>query len=253
MVKGASVTLAENIAERLLQEIIAGRLTPTQPLLPEGELASAYGVSRLTIREAVRILRTQNVVRIRRGRGTEVNPPEEWTSLEAVVRASATPSSNLGLVPERLLEARRMIEIGAVQLAAERRTDDDLVQLGVQLDEMRSASAAGDVTRFVDADIRFHDVIMRASGNLFVPLLFGPFGPLLSETRRQTSAVPEIQRNAIEQHGNILTALTAGDIEQARLAMEAHMQQTQRDLRQHVLDGLPQTQRDPRRVLDGQE
>ncbi|MBF8190222.1 FadR family transcriptional regulator [Nonomuraea sp. K274] len=231
------MTLAESIAERLFQEIIEGRLSPSRPLPPEGELASCYTVSRLTIREAIRILRTQNVVRIRRGRGTEVNPPEEWTSLEAVVRASATPSSNLGLVPERLLEARRMIEIGAVQLAAERRSDDDLVQLGVQLEEMRAASADGDVTRFVDADIRFHDVIMHASGNVFVPLLFGPFGPLLIEARRQTSAVPEIQRNAIEQHGKIISALTAGDSEMARLAMEAHMQQTQRDLRQHVLDG----------------
>ena len=67
--------------------------------------------------------------------------------------------------------------------------------------------------------------------------LFGPFGPLLSETRRQTSAVPEIKKNAIEQHANIISALTAGDIEQSRLAMEAHMQQTQRDLRQHILDG----------------
>jgi DNA-binding FadR family transcriptional regulator len=196
-----------------------------------------YGVSRLTIREAIRILRTQNVVRIRRGRGTEVNPPEEWTSLEAIVRASASPGATLGLVPERLLEARRMIEIGAVQLAAERRSDDDLTQLDAQLDEMRKASADGDVTRFVDADIRFHDIIMRASGNVFVPLLFGPFGPLLSETRRQTSAVPEIQKNAIEQHANIISALAAGDIEQSRLAMEAHMQQTQRDLRQHILDG----------------
>jgi GntR family transcriptional repressor for pyruvate dehydrogenase complex len=231
------VTLAENVAERLFQEVVDGRLTPARPLPPEGELAGVYGVSRLTIREAIRILRTQNVVRIRRGRGTEVNPPEKWTSLEAIVRASASPGATLGLVPERLLEARRMIEIGAVQLAAERRSDDDLTQLHTQLDEMRTASADGDVTRFVDADIRFHDIIMRASGNVFVPLLFGPFGPLLSETRRQTSAVPEIQKNAIEQHANIISALAAGDIEQARLAMEAHMQQTQRDLRQHILDG----------------
>ncbi|SDH58180.1 FadR/GntR family transcriptional regulator [Nonomuraea jiangxiensis] len=230
------MTLAESIAERLFQEIIEGRLTTSKPLPPEGELATTYNVSRLTVREAIRILRTQNVVRIRRGRGTEVNPPEEWTSLEAVVRAS---EGSLGPGPERLLEARRMIEIGAAQLAAERRTDEDLVQLGVQLDEMRAASAAGDVTRFVEADIRFHDVIMRASGNIFVPLLFVPFGRLLIEARRQTSAVPEIQRNAIEQHANIVDALTEGDSEQARVAMEAHMQQTQRDLRQHVLDEQP--------------
>lgn len=232
------MTLAEGIAERLFEEIIAGHLTPKEPLPAEGELAAIHGVSRLTIREAIRILRTQNVVRIRRGRGTEVNPPKEWTSLEAIVRASAGPTGQSGLVPERLLEARRMIEIGAVQLAAERRTDADLADLAERLEGMKAASTDHDVARFVDNDISFHVVIMRASGNVFVPLLFGTFGPLLLEARRQTSAVPEIQKNAIEQHGNIIRALTAGDPEEARLAMEEHMLQTQRDLRQHVLGAI---------------
>jgi GntR family transcriptional repressor for pyruvate dehydrogenase complex len=232
------VTLAEGIAERLFDEIIAGHPAPKGTLPSEGELATAHGVSRLTIREAIRILRTQNVVRIRRGRGTEVNPPEEWTSLGAIVRASAGPTGQSGLVPERLLEARRMIEIGAVQLAAARRTHADLAELAERLEGMKAASTEYDVARFVDNDIRFHDVIMRASGNVFVPLLFGTFGPLLIEARRQTSAVPEIQRNAIEQHGNIIRALTAGDPEEARLAMEEHMLQTQRDLRQHVLGAV---------------
>jgi len=232
------VTLADGIAERLFEEIIAGHLTPKEPLPAEGELAATHGVSRLTIREAIRILRTQNVVRIRRGRGTEVNPPEQWTSLEAIVRASAGPTGQGGLVPERLLEARRMIEIGAVQLAAERRTDADLADLAERLEGMKAASTDHDVARFVDNDISFHDVIMRASGNVFVPLLFGTFGPLLIEARRQTSAVPEIQKNAIEQHGNIIRALTTGDPEEARLAMEEHMLQTQRDLRQHVLGAV---------------
>lgn len=232
------MTLAEGIAEQLFEEIIAGHLTPKEPLPAEGELAATHGVSRLTIREAIRILRTQNVVRIRRGRGTEVNPPEEWTSLEAIVRASAGPTGQGGLVPERLLEARRIIEIGAVQLAAERRTDADLADLAERLEGMKAASTDHDVARFVDNDISFHDVIMRASGNVFVPLLFGTFGPLLIEARRQTSAVPEIQKNAIEQHGNIIRALTAGDPEEARVAMEEHMLQTQRDLRQHVLGAV---------------
>lgn len=232
------MTLADGIAERLFEEIIAGHLTPKEPLPAEGELAATHGVSRLTIREAIRILRTQNVVRIRRGRGTEVNPPEQWTSIEAIVRASAGPTGQGGLVPERLLEARRMIEIGAVQLAAERRTDADLADLAERLEGMKAASTDHDVARFVDNDISFHDVIMRASGNVFVPLLFRTFGPLLIEARRQTSAVPEIQKNAIEQHGNIIRALTAGDPEEARLAMEEHMLQTQRDLRQHVLGAV---------------
>ena len=51
-----------------------------------GELALKYGMSRLTVREAVRILRSQNIVTIHRGRGTFINQPQAWTSLAAVVR-----------------------------------------------------------------------------------------------------------------------------------------------------------------------
>ena len=62
---------------------------------------------------------------------------------------------------------------------------------------------------------------MRASGNVFVPFLLEPFGALLIETRRETSAVPQIQRNAIAEHQRILAALRGGDAGQAREAMES--------------------------------
>jgi GntR family transcriptional repressor for pyruvate dehydrogenase complex len=228
-------SLAEVVAERLLESIIDGRLPAKSSLPPEADLAAANSVSRLTVREAIRILRTQNVVQIRRGRGTEVNPPERWNSLEAIVRASASGSTGSTSVSERLLEARRMLEVGAAQLAAARRTDADLEALSEYLDLMKTAADQGNVDRFVDADIRFHACVVDASGNVFVPALFGTFGPLLIETRRQTSSVAEIRRHAIDHHEAILRALRRGNSEEARLAMDAHMEQTSEDLRRLVL------------------
>jgi uncharacterized protein YgbK (DUF1537 family) len=149
-----------------------------------------------------------------------------------MVRASAGNSPEIA---ERLLEARRMIEIGAVELAATRRSEAELKALDEELAQMRAASAASDVPAFVEADIRFHQAIMAASGNVFIPLLLDTFGALLIEARRQTSAVPEIQRNAIDRHAAILAAMRAGDPEAARIAMVAHMDQTQRDLRERVI------------------
>lgn len=225
--------LPEDLADRLLDEVVTGRFPVESLLPPEGELAGIFGVSRLTVREAVRILRSQNVVEIHRGRGTFVNKPEVWTSLEAIVRSITAGGSATG-VSERLLEARAMVEVGAVRLAALRRSKEDLAELESCLTEMVNGADAGDVDLFVDADIAFHDVIMRASGNLFVPFMFEPFGNLLVHTRRQTSAVPQIQRNAITQHRTILETLVAGDEMLARDAMEAHMAQTRDDLRQFV-------------------
>lgn len=234
------MALADQIAERLLQSIIDQEFPPGSSLPAEAELAERFGASRLTVREAIRALRTQNVVRIQRGRGTLVNTPEQWTSLTALVRVAngaTTANGATGQAAERLLEARRMIEVGAAQLAADRRDAADLTLLTTHLDGMRQAAAVGDVEMFVADDIAFHDVIMQASGNLFVPALFGTFGPLLIEARRQTSAVPEIRVNAIGHHVEILAAITGHDPEAARSAMERHMDQTLRDLRTHVTRG----------------
>ncbi len=225
--------LPEELADRLLEEVITGRFAVESLLPPEGDLAGMYGVSRLTVREAVRILRSQNVVEIHRGRGTFVNKPEVWTSLEAIVRSINASESATG-VSERLLEARAMVEVGAARLAALRRTGEDLAELESCLTEMVNGSDAGNVDLFVDGDIAFHDVIMRASGNLFVPFMFEPFGNLLIQTRRQTSAVPQIRHNAIAQHRTIIESLVAGDEIRARDAMEAHMEQTRDDLRRFV-------------------
>ncbi|WP_022885463.1 FadR/GntR family transcriptional regulator [Glaciibacter superstes] len=229
------MALAEEVAEQLLDSILDGVIPATESLPAEAELAASFGVSRLTVREAVRILRTQGIVHIQRGRGTAVNPPEKWTSLDAIVRASAGRMGRGGHVSERLLEARRMIEVGAAQLAAVRRSADDLVALEENVDGMRIAAKEQRVDDFVFHDIAFHDVIMRASGNLFVPVLFSTFGRLLIETRRQTSAVPAIQWNAIEHHVAIADAMRSGDEQRASVTMEAHMDQTQRDLRHHVM------------------
>jgi GntR family transcriptional regulator, transcriptional repressor for pyruvate dehydrogenase complex len=230
-----AVALPEELADTLLESIVDGQF-PVESVLPsEGELALKYGMSRLTVREAVRILRSQNIVTIRRGRGTFVNSPDAWTSLDAVVRIEERRSPS-GRVSARLLEARRMVEVGAAQLAATNRSKEDLESLAASIEEMRLANRLNRVDLFVEADIAFHDVIMHATANMFIPFMFEPFGNLLVNARTETSVIPEIQVNAIAAHEEILRALTAGDPRWSRDAMEAHMNQTQADLRRYVLD-----------------
>jgi GntR family transcriptional regulator, transcriptional repressor for pyruvate dehydrogenase complex len=224
------MSLPDEIADRLLQAVLEGQFPADSPLPPEGELALSHGVSRLTVREAVRILRSKNVVEIRRGRGTFVTPPERWTSLDALVQVYAKQGSGIS-VEDKLLEARRMVEVGAAQLAAVHRTKEDLAQLESCIAEMRAGNERNDLDLFVEADIAFHDLIMRASGNIFVPFMFEPFGELLVQARRQTSAVPAVQQHAIAEHEHILECLVAGDADRCRAAMESHMSQTQTDLR----------------------
>jgi GntR family transcriptional regulator, transcriptional repressor for pyruvate dehydrogenase complex len=231
------VALPEELADRILDGIVEGQFPLDSVLPPEGELALRYGMSRLTVREAVRILRSQNIVAVRRGRGTYVNSPQSWTSLPAVVRIEERRSPS-GRVSARLIEARRMVEVGAAQLAATNRSKEDLDSLAASIEEMRLANKLNRVDLFVEADIAFHDVIMHATANMFIPFMFEPFGNLLIAARTETSAIPEIQVNAIAAHEEILQALTMGDPERSRDAMEAHMNQTEADLRRYVLDAV---------------
>ena len=101
-----------------------------------------------------------------------------------------------------------MVEIGAAQLAAVNRSKEDLESLAASIEEMRLANRLNRVDLFVEADIAFHDVIMHATANMFIPFMFEPFGNLLVEARTETSSIPEIQVNAIAMHEAILEALT---------------------------------------------
>lgn len=86
------------------------------------------------------------------------------------------------------------------------------------------------------ADLAFHDVILRASGNIFLRVMFEPLTRVLAERRAQTSRVPEIQAHAIDEHSSVLAALRTGEAETARRAMDRHMDQTMDGLRRYVLD-----------------
>ena len=118
-------------------------------------------------------------------------------------------------------------------------SDADLKTLYGQLESMRAAHEKHDVAAFVAADLAFHDLILRASENVFVAVLFAPLHRVLEKRRTQTSEVREIQAHAIGHHQKIVDALATRDPHQARDAMDAHMQQTLDDLKTFVLADRP--------------
>ena len=100
---------------------------------------------------------------------------------------------------------------------------------------MRLAHERNDLAAFVEADLAFHDLILQASENVFVAVLFEPLHRVLEKRRTETSKVPQIQEHAIGHHQNIADALASRDPHRARDAMDAHMQQTLDDLKTYVL------------------
>ena len=226
------------VADELLDRIIAGEFPPGASVPGELELSARHEVSRMTVREAMKTLEAQRILSVERGRGTFVNPLNRWASLEAVLRA-ASEGKNDASAAIQLIELRRMLETGACELAAGRISDTDIQGLYEQLETMRLAHGSNDVTAFVDADLAFHDLILQASENVFVAVLFEPLHRILEKRRTETSEVPEIQEHAIGHHQNIVDALASRDPRRARDAMDAHMQQTLDDLKTYVLADRP--------------
>lgn len=215
--------------ERLLDAIIEGRVTAGEQLPPEGQLAVEFGISRLTMREAVRLLQAQGVIVQVPGSRHLIAPVSEWTGMDAVVRHARSAGQRRQSSLE-LLEVRMMIETGAAELAAERRSDEHLSALEDSLARMRQHHDEAAVGAFVQADLEFHDVIIRAADNRILVAALRPLTSMLAETRGETSAVAEIRAHAIEQHQAVLDAIRSGVPIAARDAMASHMRQTRDDL-----------------------
>lgn len=228
-------SLPEVVVSHLLERIISGEHAVHSALPTELQLSEELGVSRLTVREAIKTLTAGKVVKIRRGVGTFVNDPSEWSSFDALMALSLSHVDKDKSAKD-LVEVRRMVETGAAMLAASNRTESDLKQLEQSIADMESAFNAGDVDSFLEADARFHDLVLKSSKNVFISLIFEPIKNFLLEGKLRTSSVPETALHGIEWHKVILTAIASGDSESARKAMDTHMDQVIEDI--HILSKL---------------
>lgn len=230
----ARKSLADEVAEKLLDRIIAGEFPPGSLVPGEHELSTRHEVSRMTVRAAMKTLQAQHILSVERGRGTFVNPLNRWASVETVLRA-ASEGKNEAKASVQLIELRRILETGACELAAGRISDADIEALFGYVAAMRAAQDVNDVAAFVEADLAFHDLILHASENVFVAVLFKPLHWVLQKRHTETSGVPEIQEHTIGHHQDIAEALRSGDAGRARDTMDAHVQQTLEDLKNLVL------------------
>lgn len=229
----ARKSLVSIVSDALRDRIVSGELAVGGPLPSEGELSVEFEVSRVTVREALRILTAEGLIKVSSGIGAKVNPIEEWRSLTALMRyRQATGKADEVLL--QLLTVRGMFESEAAAGAAELLSDEDIEDLRGCVARMRRATEEQDIDLFVEADLRFHDLIMQRSGNIFLSALFDPITRVLAEHRTRTSRIPVIQRNAIEEHQAVLEALAERDAAKARAVMEHHLRSVRDVLREQV-------------------
>jgi len=207
----------EFVAHELLVLILSGRFRAGDRLPPERQLASEFGVSRPTVRQAVAVLAAHGLVEARVGAGTfVVGTP---TASGETVPASA---ENVAEV----VEARLVFEVGAVRLAARRarRRREELDILGAIVEALEQ-SDTHDVFP-VDVDVAFHRAVLRLADNTHLEALLAPFWPTIAATAAAASKSSWTRDDTVRiaaQHRAVFEALRVGDAELAAFEMERHL------------------------------
>ncbi|MFT3861052.1 FadR/GntR family transcriptional regulator [Micropruina sp.] len=229
-------TISGDVAARL-EKHIAEDLAPGDRLPPERELCTAFGVSRATLREALRALEDRRLIERRPGRGTVVLAASE-TPLQLNFAAFGDQvDDHVGQVSE----LRRIVEPQVAELAARRATDLDLAALDAILRESHAGLTAEESLRL---DVEFHRRLAVATGN---PLLVGvceAMNNLVHEVRLRSHWAREGRRNSIEGHRRLYTALAAHDPAAARAVMDAHLAEVGELI--DKLDELPRSEPETR-------
>src|SRR6266853_4900882 len=212
--------------------IISGSWGPGDRLPKETELAAELGLSRNSLREAVRALSQLRVLEVRQGDGTYVSSLEPDLLLESTGFVSHLL---LGETAVALSEVRRILEAAAAALAAARIDDDGKNQLRSSLELMREAQG---VEELVEADVAFHAVIARASGNPVLVSLLASLSTRMMRVRLWHGRTSdEALHETREEHRRIYEAIIAGDPDLARAAATAHIASGERWLRGQLATG----------------
>jgi DNA-binding FadR family transcriptional regulator len=195
----------DRVLSFLRAELMSGRLKTGDRLLPERELASALGVSRPVIREALTALSTLGAVEIRRGYGTVVREPNfealaDYFSLVLAQQAGAV---------DDVLQARIAIERQAIRLACTRALAADMERLAQALQAIKET--IDDPAQGGAADFHFHSMIVAAAHSPALSSVYAAVAKLLQEShlerRKVIASVPQVDAYLIDHHEALLQAI----------------------------------------------
>ena len=223
--------LPDQITERILQMIKDRELRPGDKLPPERELSAMMNVGRPALREALRALALMNIIEIRQGTGAYVT---ELNTALLVQHLDFVFSLNDDAIMD-LFDARKIVEAGIAELAAQHITDEDIARLEACL--QKSVDSAYDSELFLYADLELHTLIATIARNPILLRFVESIHQLGLASRRRTGRLSGVMEQSISDHHRIVEALKARDSQEAREAMLAHLGNVEEKLRRLVEGG----------------
>lgn len=210
----------ERVVEQIEEYVLRGQLRPGDRLPSERALMTQFGVSRSTVREALRVLESGGLVRSRPGdpAGPEILPFSPATLHKSMTRLVRTDQIGLG----ELVQFRMLLDSSANLLAAKLATDEQIAEMDAALDLMERAIDDGYVA-FSEADVAFHDAVARGSGSTLIQVCSDVVrGVVLGLIAHKIADSPDrraLMRTSLNHHAEVLHAVRDRDGERAsRLA-----------------------------------
>lgn len=214
----AAETRVDQVFEQLRSQIISGAVAAGARLPNERELAEAFGVNRASVREALKRLEFLELVEVRHGQGTFVQPLSASSALQVIEGLLRDPAVVTRELLEQLLLFRRNITLQVVELAARNRSEAQLARARALLDE--EAAEGVDPKRALEIDLRWNALLSEATGNLLYQLVGNLFtklvarlGPLYYNAERDSA-------RSIQNHRALLAAIEQRDPDAARHRIE---------------------------------
>jgi DNA-binding FadR family transcriptional regulator len=211
------------VVQELGHQIGSGVYAPGEPIPIETALALQFGVSRVVVREAVKILVAKGLIEVRTRTGTRVRPHHMWNLLDAEVIAwRSAPMARTGRLDLKviadLIELRRVVEPAAARLAAERADSSDLATMRAAFEQLSAAALNGG--DYVTPDLAFHAAILAAGRNQFLTQLQTALGETLKTSIAISRRDPARAALSLPIHEALLVGIERRDPDAAAAAVE---------------------------------
>jgi GntR family transcriptional regulator, transcriptional repressor for pyruvate dehydrogenase complex len=215
------LSLTDNVAEKLSRHIAESRMAPGEPLPSEDRLSQAFLVSKRVIREALRTLSAQGIVKTSQGKRAVVADPQP-IALEAYFKFMRRLDARAIV---ELYELREIVEVRAAALAAQRATSKDIEAARKAVDSMEEAG--DDAEKYVAGDLAFHAALMNAAHNRFLSAIVGALSGGLREERKlgvlNRLKAGDSPDKTLREHRAIIDAVAAKDPILAERRIIEHM------------------------------
>ncbi len=219
------VTLADRVVAYIHELVRETKLSPGDSLPTERQIAETLGVSRGPVREGMGRLRALGLVESRTKAGAKLVETSPHRLFSEIMPALGQTEAQL----RELIEFRATIEIGAVSLAAARRTEDDVRALRANVSEGRRTMTES-VDAFHKTDIQFHITILEMSGNRLLAAIGSVIGDFVTrasdfQANMEWEALDTAMADAQIEHEQIFKAICHQDVSAAATLMRLHMQE----------------------------